>query len=310
VKGEVNVSTLYIADDESRSIQFMEYEIPFTQFVDLAGMSENAACEVDYQIGDCKFEPAEDNDGELRNISSEISLKAEVSGFTNRNVEIIADAYSTHSLLNLEKESFNMEDYAAESKSQIVLKETLTIDGEKPGIAEIFNVLSKPALTEYRIQNDKVIIEGVVKSCALYLANDDEQPIVSYEQEIPFRHSAEIKDINENMNCDIDLDVEHCNYNMVSPSEVEVRLAVSAYVRVIDDVSATIVGRINELPLDGKRAASQPSITICFTQPGDTLWNVAKRYLITMDDIRRFNGLDENGEITPGQQIMIPRKAV
>lgn len=310
VKGAVNVSTLYIADDEARSVQFMEYELPFTQFVDLDEMTEDAACEVYYRIGDYRLEAAEDSDGELRNIISEIGIKAEVSGYAKRNTEIIADAFSTRSVLNLEKETFTMEDYPAESKSQVMLKETIVIDEESPGISEIFNVLSKPALTGYRIEDNKVTIEGVVKCSALYLANDSEQPIVSYEQEVPLRHTVEMEGIHEGMSCDIDLDMVHCNYSMISSDEIEIRLAVGANVRVIDEVTATVVGKVNELPLDDKRAASRPSITIYFTQPGDTLWNVAKRYHITMEDIRSFNGLGENEEIEPGQQIMIPRQKV
>lgn len=65
-KGEINVSTLYIGDDETRSIQFMEHEIPFTQFMDMPGINEDSICEVDFEIADAVFTAEGDSDGELR----------------------------------------------------------------------------------------------------------------------------------------------------------------------------------------------------------------------------------------------------
>jgi len=42
-KGDINILTLYIGDNEERSIQFMEHEISFTQFIDLPGISESSS---------------------------------------------------------------------------------------------------------------------------------------------------------------------------------------------------------------------------------------------------------------------------
>ena len=45
-KGELNISTLYIGDNEEQGIQFMEHEIPFTEFIDLPGINEDSICEL------------------------------------------------------------------------------------------------------------------------------------------------------------------------------------------------------------------------------------------------------------------------
>lgn len=41
---------------------------------------------------------------------------------------------------------------------------------------------------------------------------------------------------------------------------------------------------------------------------GDTVFNVAKRYGISADDIAKANGLDSTYHIRPGQQLRIPVK--
>ena len=40
---------------------------------------------------------------------------------------------------------------------------------------------------------------------------------------------------------------------------------------------------------------------------GDTLWNIAKRYGSTVDDIVRTNGIENENMIIPGQKLFIPR---
>ena len=69
-----------------------------------------------------------------------------------------------------------------------------------------------------------------------------------------------------------------------------------------------VIVKAQEEPFDEKRAAQQPSIILYFTQPGDTLWKIAKRYYTTIDDILENNDLSETEQIAPGSRIIITRK--
>ncbi|HIS69672.1 MAG TPA: LysM peptidoglycan-binding domain-containing protein [Candidatus Gallacutalibacter stercoravium] len=46
--------------------------------------------------------------------------------------------------------------------------------------------------------------------------------------------------------------------------------------------------------------------TIMYTvRPGDTLWNIAKRYNTTVNDIARYNGIANPDELEVGQMLRI-----
>ncbi|MDP4091888.1 MAG: DUF3794 domain-containing protein [Bacillota bacterium] len=306
VKGDLNLSTLYLPEDESQGIQYMEHEIPFSQLVDLNGADEDSVCDVQCEIADSNIVPAEDSDGELRNLNTEITLKLNVSGYSRKAFDIISDAFGPRMRLDFEKESFRLEEVVAENRSQIILKDTITTDGETPGISEVFNVLCKPVLSDYSVTDNKIVLEGAVKDSILYLSNTAEQPISCCEQEVLFRHGIDIKGIKPDMKCDVDLAVEHCNYSMVSSTEVEVRLVIGVSVKVVKEYSLPLISKVTEHPTDDKRAAAAPSITLYFPQQGDTLWKIAKKYCIPMQDIQKVNNLDED-ELNEGQQIIIPR---
>lgn len=307
-KGEVNISTLYIGDDEGRSIQFLEHAIPFVQSLDLDDITQDAVCDMDFSVGDVQFEAVEDNDGEFRLMRADVNLNIVVEGYSKSDIEVLDDSYSPSVRLNLEKEVFRVEEFIADGRSQISIKETMVLGDDKQDISEIFNVICTPALLEYSVADDKVILEGLVNAKILYLGDSSEQPVVSYEQELPFKHTIEVRGADEGMGCDIDLYVEQCSYSMLSSREIEMRLGVGVVSRVIRLASLPLIDKIVEADPDDKRSAEQPSVLIYFSQPGDTLWDIAKRYYTTMEDIRRINDIEDSDLIKPGRQVIIPKR--
>jgi Uncharacterized protein containing LysM domain len=307
-KGELNISTLYIGDDENRSIQYMEHEIPFTQSLEQAGVDEGSFCELEYVIADSSFEPEEDNDGELRFLKGEIEIKILADSFEKREIEVIDDAYSPTSRLSLEKEPVKMEETVAENKSQVILKDTIAVNDDSPDIAEIFNVLYKPSISECVISDDVLTVEGALNSNVLYLAANNEQPVYCCNQDIPFKHSMDIKGIKPEMGCDIDMNIEHCSYSMVSVKEVEIRIVLGLSARIINHVVVPVITKVVEQPGDERSLATRPSIIIYFAQRGDNLWKIAKKYYTTIDELKRVNSLGDTDVVNPGDQIIIPGK--
>ena len=307
-KGELNVATLYIGDDEEGSIQFMEHEIPFTQFIDLDGVDETSVCDIDLRLSGLQFEAGEDNDGELRILNGEFTLNIFASAYDKRSIEVIEDAYSPSVKVTLEKEIFSTEEVAAESRGQVVIKDNILVEGDQPEITELFNVISKPSLSECKVMDDKVVVEGVVKNSVLYLANDNQQPIYCNEQEIPFKQTVDVKGIKADMSCEVSLEIDQCNYSLVSGKEIEIRLVIMVTIKAFTNISVPFIARINESSIDDKKFNSRPSFTIYFAQTGDNLWKIAKKYYITINDIQSANSLTDRDVIMPGQQVIIPRK--
>ena len=48
------------------------------------------------------------------------------------------------------------------------------------------------------------------------------------------------------------------------------------------------------------------SLVIYYVQPGDTLWNIAKKFKTTIDLIKNSNNLKDD-KIYPGQQLIMPK---
>jgi LysM repeat protein len=59
-----------------------------------------------------------------------------------------------------------------------------------------------------------------------------------------------------------------------------------------------------EAPEEGQ---TEPSSGRTYTvAAGDTLWDIAAAHGTTVDEIAELNGLDPEGVLTPGQQLLLP----
>ncbi len=310
IKGVLNISTLYIGDDEKRSFQSMEHEVNFSKLVDFNGVDENSECELEYRVLDYNFEADEDSDGEFRIIKSEINLGISVLGYEKRNTQMVIDTYSRQAIIDLQKESFQIDENYSENSTQIILKDTLVLDENKPEISEIYTVLCKPILNEYYVNDDRVTLEGLVNCNVLYLSDNEEQSIHCVNQEIPFSHNMDVKGIRIGANCNIDMEIDHYNYSVISSNEIEIRLAIGASFtgkmmkRIMIPVSAS------ERIFDEMKSKSSASLIIYYSKPGDTLWQIAKRYFTTIDEIKKYNDINEKELLGSSQKIIIPRKII
>jgi len=132
-------------------------------------------------------------------------------------------------------------------------------------------------------------VEGIVKNNILYVANNTEQPVFAYSYEMPFSQRIELEGAKPGMRCDVDLEVDHYSYSVISANEVELRVVVDINARLMEQTDVSLITNVTETPAEDRSNEQYPSITIYFSQPGDTLWKIAKKYRTTVEDILRVN---------------------
>ena len=307
LKSELNVCTLYTGDMGEDVLQFMEHEIPFTEVIDVEGVDEDMHCDLDCKIQDVYFEVVEDNDGDNRYINAEISISVDIKAGEKLDIDIVSDCYSPIADIKIDKKTYNIDEIIVAQKTQATIKEIIDIQPDIPNITQVYNVITKPYISETNIGKNKVTVEGIIDTYVLYLADSNDNPIYSYKQEIPFVHSVDIKNVTDDMMCDVNLEIDHVSYNMTSEKEVEVRCIVSMDIKVVKTSMNEIISEIDiDETADIQKIKDRPGIVIYFVQKGDTLWEIAKHYKTTIEDITSINELGEAKELISGEQLIIP----
>lgn len=308
VKGDACISSIYAADNEEHSIQFVRNETTFTQFVDFPGMSEDKACELYYEVREFSAHALEDDDGQARGIAVEIVLNARVLSEDSTNLDMVADVYSPSVDVALERKEIVISEPVIENDVEENVKDVITIPGDIPGVCDVYTLVCNPSVVECEVCDDKVVVEGVVNTEMIYLTDDNSQPVNCYTQDIPFREGIEIKGARPGMKCEVVLESGDCSYDVMSPAEVEVKVPINAHIKLRKESTLKVIDRAELRPIEQRESESRPSITMYYIQPGDSLWSVAKKYRTTISDIMALNSIPEPDAVSVGQYIVIPKK--
>ena len=94
---------------------------------------------------------------------------------------------------------------------------------------------------------------------------------------------------------------------MADGAEIEVKAAVGLNVLVFRQWEEQIVESVEEQPLDRKKIESMPGITVYIVKNGDTLWDIARKFYTTVDEICNVNSLAEK-EVKAGQPLIMVKQ--
>lgn len=305
LQGKCMVHSLYCSGEHG-SIEYMEHEFSFSEVVELScDCSENSNFTVELTVAEIGSVVLENSDGDSRVLLVEPNVRAVVKCDYSLESDFITDIYSTKKEIGIERKKVILSELAEEGKVQISIKDTVTRDGNFE-ISRVYSVSSRPHLSSARCEGSSVFIEGVLDVALMCITNDVSNPICSLFKEIPFSHIMEVSSYPDDVICDVDLFADHVSYNMNMGSEVDLRAVISADVKIIRKQPFEYIVDVKESELQESESNNGYYIRVYFVSDGDTFWNIAKRYRVTVDDIMRINGLESNQELKAGQKIVIP----
>ena len=94
---------------------------------------------------------------------------------------------------------------------------------------------------------------------------------------------------------------------MIDSDEIEVKAVISLNVLVLQMEKLGIIGKVEEKPLDMQKIRSMPGITVYMVKATDTMWDIAKRFYTTVEEICELNQL-ENDSLSEGQPLLLIKK--
>lgn len=312
INGDMLISVLYKGDSDEDLIEFVEQEIPFNGSIEIDGAKDGMLSDVNISVQEKFFQVRPDGDGEDRVLEVELSVGAAVNVCCEQDIPIIEDAYCINKVLNMEKNNVIYPYLVCKNKNQCPVKEVIKLDSSAPKVLQVFKVNGKAHLDDVKIIDDKVIAEGIINTDILYIAESDDVPLYSYSAIIPYKQVIEAKGARneKNMTVNIEAEVEHAGFNMLSDNEIEFRCMLNFDTSVIEEKEAGLITDIKFEDILKDIIDSAPSVIIYVVQPGDTLWCIAKRFNTSIDDIVMLNDIENPDKIYPGQKLLILKKIV
>jgi len=300
------VEVIYKGDGDSE-IEYLSDDILIRQELDLEGATSSMDGFGDFVLQNVEHNIKEDDLGESRILDVELNIRADVKVTTKESVDIIEDAYSPAVALNMIKSDYVFNVVHDVRDFETIVKENLPVrnKGDKP--QSVILSKGKVCVTDKKLVENKAVIEGLLQVNILYKVDDERKNVDAIEEEVPFTFTTEIPGARIDMNCNTKLVLESLE-GFVEAGTIGIKAVISSETRVSYESHKNFIVNVEEI--EEAVPIKKSSITIYCVQPGDTMWKIAKRYSIPIDNLTKVNSIDDIDNIASGQKLIIPGRAI
>ena len=300
LKGICGVCVLYT--DSAGCVRYSDFEMPFTEIVEIAGEEESIVCDTDFCVKDITCRAEADSDGDVRIIVADVVVGVKISAYEKTELEYINDCYCPGKLMKCNTEYRTAETVVAEGSITSAIRDVIVPDRSSPSFTGIYSLIAKPVIESAKAENGRVCVEGKLVCYCLYVCGDDEVPVFTTMREIRFCENIDAEGCVPGCGCSVKADITHKNYALNSAGETEIKVTLSIDVLVTKEIQLPVMdsAEVCELSADSKKG-----IVICFVTSEESLWDVAKHYAVSAEAIKELNGL-ECETLTRGMKLLIP----
>jgi hypothetical protein len=253
-------------------------------------------------VNNMTYSITENFDDEKKLIEFALPFTVNATFYDNVERNIIMDCYSTDYVLELQAEKVNVS--SLKNLTNRVVKYENSFDVLSGTIKDIYSVDVSPKISEKRISDNKYIIDGYLDVNMLYL-NGDINKIDKAFASLPFTADFPIDDDEALYAIHSDVRANKCNAYRKGSSSVNLNCDINVTLKFKNNDEITVIRDIAEMdPIDRNK---MPSLIFRVVQPGETLWDIAKNYNLSINYLKELNELPEDNELVAGTKIIIAR---
>ena len=120
----------------------------------------------------------------------------------------------------------------------------------------------------------------------------------------PFEYTVTSQTITTKTKIETNIEIAKQDFIVTADSNVEVKIDLNFRLNLSNERELRLIDNIEEAKESNRETFS---IVIYYTKEGDTLWNIAKKFGSTVDEIVKVNNIENPDVIMPGEQLFIPR---
>ena len=302
ISGELLVFCFY--ESPEGKIDWIEQIVPYQGRVECYGVDASMYHQINANLEDITVDMRMDEDGEVRVIGIEGTLKLNIAIYEEEQLETLEDVYSLEKQCKLEKKEVCYEQLILQNHSKCKVMERLMLPELRNDILQICHSSGAVQVDRVEVVDEGVLVEGALRISFLYVKANDEIPFDTWHGMVPFSYLIECKDTAEDMQYHISSILEQLSVGMLGGDEVEVKAVLAFHCFFRKEVKADMIAKMSLEPIDMKALEKSPGVIGYIVKEGDELWGLAKRYNTTMEGIAEINELTDE-KLKTGERILI-----
>ncbi len=291
-KGEAAVRLLY--RPVGGGMDAADFTLPFSQVTEVIGVGENGRGLVDVTLNAAEFSLGEDG----RRVSASLSMLAQIVVQEEREVELLTDTYSVCCSVNAERVPYVYRRQREVGVGRQTLRQIVETGVSVQSVVDAYCLVGQ--MMQKR-EGGQLSLSAYVILTVVCMTEEGDVYAVSrgLEAVCPV-------EVPEDCQCSFSC---RCGEPTAMPTAdgVEVRIPMEFPYSSEREEQGVVVREVKVEEDGGNAEQDKPSIVLRLLRPDESLWEVAKRYGTTIEDIVRANEL-EGGQPGGEMLLLIPRR--
>ncbi|OOB80565.1 MAG: hypothetical protein BEN19_04245 [Epulopiscium sp. Nuni2H_MBin003] len=304
--GMIEVTTLYKSNDDENSLEVASHKIPFSGTVDIARDDNEVYLDCDLDVSPTYIQVNPDYDGEDRVIEIECIVTAKYTTYNNDKSEVLDDIYCPGKKVNIDSTTEPYMNLAFKENDVLPKKATLDTEGINPDTNKIFAVESTAKVEDKVLDGSTLTVEGIVEVNVVYVS--EEEKVSTYEDMLPFEISINTNLPEGNYIINAEVTAKDMSVSSFNKDNISLDYSLDYSINVYEQKEIKIIEDISFEDMSKEELSAYPSIIVYTVKAGENLWDLAKRFNTTVEEIAEVNEFDTSYQPKSGEKVIIIKK--
>jgi LysM repeat protein len=201
VEGNVDVYAIYVSDSGDSMIRGINAVLNFSENIEVPKCKEGMLPVIKYDLKEIEGRIVNG-----RKISVTCPVDFDIRVVENANVDIIRDVVENPDIQLLKKE-LRANYLVGKGEQRVSIKENVSLTSENAPIGEILKADIRIVDRDFKISYNKILAKADAKVKIMYVSDDDEASIETFETRLPVMGFIDLDRVNDTMVSEIDYDV-------------------------------------------------------------------------------------------------------
>ncbi len=300
VRGELEVYALYTTEESDTQVHYLRQRVPFSGVIDGEGIAPGMRCELSMSLEKPMLRIGQDEDGELRVLEMEALCECVLRVYEEQEQHWIRDLYipsqKTERVMQEAEVAgpIRMETMPFHTDGETEIPENL------PDPVQFFYVSAVPQVDDTFMENGILQVEGFFQTAVYYQTAEDSGGVCAFSVQIPFRCSMNLG-MPEDIRLRTGVMVQEASAAWQGARKLRISIGCQLELTAAETQKVQTVQDIRMESMSGEELAAIPAMALYIVQPGDTLWDIAKRFNTTADRIAQINEIGAEETPEPGR---------
>ena len=307
IHGDLKVQLIY--ECVEGRIHSFETAIPFSGNMDCGGCKEGMIPTISYGLGQQEVNIRQDQDGEERVVSPDAMIELALKLYEESKVDLITDIYGVKTEVIPTEREVSIRRLLTRTTGKQKVTEHVRVGAANSSILQLLHSEGRVLLDKVQVGKNGITLMGSIPIQVLYITGDDRKPYDALRTQIPYKYEMEVNGIKPEDTLDIQASLEQMQVSILDGEELDVKAVPVFTVTAFGQEKKKLVSDITTEPLDTGKLGGLPGMAIYTVKPGDSLWNIGKKYYLSVDRLKKINELSSD-DLQIGQKLLIVKEGI